>query len=90
MQQPPCVRAVTIPFSDLRVTFLSGADKLTVLLVSRVFLYKISWRSLSSYSDGAYVQERGKDDLGVMIEESLGPHGLGIVSIADVSRAFAR
>jgi hypothetical protein len=30
------------------------------------------------------VQE-GDKDLGVKIEEGLGPHGLGIISIADVS-----
>nr|AGT16885.1 hypothetical protein SHCRBa_165_I15_F_170 [Saccharum hybrid cultivar R570] len=44
-RQPPTVRAVTIPFADLRET-----DK----------------------------------DLGGKIEEGLGPHGLGIITIADV------
>jgi hypothetical protein len=36
-----------------------------------------------------WAQERDKD-LGDKIEEGLGPQGLGIISIADVSRAGCR
>ena len=83
MQQPPppSVRTVAISFADLKVSS------------RRAELFPCPFRFarwFCSFSDADFwrrpvrVQERGKD-LSGKIEEGLGPNGLGIISISDVS-----
>jgi hypothetical protein len=79
MQQPPsAVRTVAIPFADLKVSSACGVVSLPFRFGAVVLIF----------SDADFgrrrVQDRGKD-LSGKIEEGLGPNGLGIISISDVS-----
>jgi hypothetical protein len=79
MQQPPsAVRTVAIPFADLKVSSAWGVGSLPFRFPRFVLVF-------SDVDFGRRrVQDRGKD-LSGKIEEGLGPNGLGIISISDVS-----